>query len=691
MSKPDHHDAKVLRARLEFPVWYRAFVKSYTAWSNAPSDLKTPMLLTGQGLARAESWLIEFPDKLTDSQKRFIVRSIAQRAKQPGVAASATSKTAAKTKSKWQWRRSTDRNLWQVYAVIALGCWVFGPNIMSDILDRLLNSPEVYEIQRRQQIALTKEVNRPASSPTEGLASAETADPDAEARRIAEMTPLIPDIPKAIVPPPPPKPTEIERIATLATGKLAAGQSRVGLLLAIEAADLADLEPPASTAGPAAAQVIASPADQVDGLAKGQASLPAEPDRTASADTATSSPLKRPKLPSPALTLALAEHRTLAPLQIRTAVSPAALMCADTTGVVAITSLSGLTAWPSARSSEIRLGSVSSGSLAATAIDTQCRRILVPDEDFNLEIRSIGIATVIAPLVGHEAQITSSSFSPDGSLIVTASQDSTARLWDSRTGRQRALLTGHDWHVLEARFSPDGRYVVTASADKTARIWNASNGALVATLADHQGAVSSARFSADGRRIVTTSWDGFVRIYSAATQTLLTTVRHASGNLVSATLSDDATRLATIDAAGETQTWSLTSPTGPRQLNALPGNARAVAFSPGNRWIAVHDWHGRLALHDAETGARGLWLRHAHIRIHSFAFEPSGERLITVSEAGDRHAWPLIDTAEAALRAAKSIAPDCLTADERTLFGLAAEAPAWCSSMRTKDAKRTSR
>jgi hypothetical protein len=62
-------------------------------------------------------------------------------------------------------------------------------------------------------------------------------------------------------------------------------------------------------------------------------------------------------------------------------------------------------------------------------------------------------------------------FSPDGSRVVTASADNTARLWDANTGAGLAMLLGHEGEVHSAVFSPDGSRVVTASADNTARIW----------------------------------------------------------------------------------------------------------------------------------------------------------------------------------------------------------------------------
>ena len=68
--------------------------------------------------------------------------------------------------------------------------------------------------------------------------------------------------------------------------------------------------------------------------------------------------------------------------------------------------------------------------------------------------------------------MTFAAFSPDGSRIVTASMDKTARIWDAASAKQIAVLRGHEEAVLSAAFSPDGSRIVTVSKDKTTRIWD---------------------------------------------------------------------------------------------------------------------------------------------------------------------------------------------------------------------------
>ena len=67
-------------------------------------------------------------------------------------------------------------------------------------------------------------------------------------------------------------------------------------------------------------------------------------------------------------------------------------------------------------------------------------------------------------------------FSPDGTRVVTASEDRTARLWDAATGKPLGEPMKHADAVGYAAFSPDGTRIATASQDETARLWFTASG-----------------------------------------------------------------------------------------------------------------------------------------------------------------------------------------------------------------------
>ena len=92
-----------------------------------------------------------------------------------------------------------------------------------------------------------------------------------------------------------------------------------------------------------------------------------------------------------------------------------------------------------------------------------------------------------APELRHKGSVVSAQFSPDGTRVLTASLDNTARVWDARSGKALTEPLRHEGSVRSAQFSPDGTRVVTASDDKTARVWDARSGKALSEPLRHEG------------------------------------------------------------------------------------------------------------------------------------------------------------------------------------------------------------
>jgi WD40 repeat protein len=102
-------------------------------------------------------------------------------------------------------------------------------------------------------------------------------------------------------------------------------------------------------------------------------------------------------------------------------------------------------------------------------------------------------------LRGHTDEVVAAAFSPDGKRVATASQDSTARIWDARTGKSSDPLSGHTAALTALAFNNDGSRLATTGLDTDVRIWDGRSGREITVLSGHAGGVNDLAFSADGR------------------------------------------------------------------------------------------------------------------------------------------------------------------------------------------------
>lgn len=79
-------------------------------------------------------------------------------------------------------------------------------------------------------------------------------------------------------------------------------------------------------------------------------------------------------------------------------------------------------------------------------------------------------------LEGHRGEVNMTDFSPDGTRLVTAGQDSTARVWSTVTGRELWTFTSTAGPVNYAFFSNDGKTVLTFAGRNEIARWSVQTG-----------------------------------------------------------------------------------------------------------------------------------------------------------------------------------------------------------------------
>ena len=263
------------------------------------------------------------------------------------------------------------------------------------------------------------------------------------------------------------------------------------------------------------------------------------------------------------------------------------------------------------------------------------------------EIRAADAA--IAVLAGHGDFLRSAVYSPDGTRIVTAALDKTARIWDARTGAQLAVLSGHGDRVNSAVFSPDGGRILTASADKTARIWDARTGAQLLVISGDVDRMISAAYSPDGTRIVTTSYGKTAVIWDARTGARLAALSGHAATVVYAAYSPDGTRIVTASADKTARIWD--AETG-KQLAVLSGHGATVesaAYSPDGTRIVTASYDKTARIWDAYTASQLVVLSGHGATVYSASYSHDGTHIVTASADKTARLWDTRSGAQVAV------------------------------------------
>jgi WD40 repeat protein len=311
-----------------------------------------------------------------------------------------------------------------------------------------------------------------------------------------------------------------------------------------------------------------------------------------------------------------------------------------------------------------------------------------------------GTTNSLGELAGHRESITHLAFSPDGTLLASASpdsarlwyverqqeaalltdtpsergnlrwsangeqllltnlQESTVQVWNA-DGRERFVLTGMEYGVYDAAWSPDNTLLITTSGDGTVRVWGGLVGRQLRLLPtfDFSSVPVRLLWLADSNQLLMVLDNGVLLVVDAeGRQVSAQSMAHTA---VSGTVafSPDSTRLATGHSDGSVRIWQA----GAAEPAVFEGHVygiTAVAWSPDGSTLVSAGGDGTVRLWDVAQQRERLHWQHPEGEVSTLAWSPT-EPIVAIADFAG-HLW-LWDVEANEIRADKQIHDDAVS------------------------------
>ncbi|KAI9226502.1 MAG: WD40-repeat-containing domain protein [Piptocephalis tieghemiana] len=272
-------------------------------------------------------------------------------------------------------------------------------------------------------------------------------------------------------------------------------------------------------------------------------------------------------------------------------------------------------------------------------------------------------------LSGHRAPITRLAFHPTYSVLASASEDQSIKVWDHETGEFERTLKGHTKAIQDISFDAKGNLLVSCSADLSIKVWDLNNEyKCTKTLFGHDHSVSSVCFLPSGDKIVSASRDKSIRIWETDTGYCVKTLLGHGDWVRYVQASEDGRLLVSASSDQTARTWDVQTGECKMDFRGHDHVIECAIFAPTTAYAYIRELIGveapppssvvagiaRKSALDA-TGSRDktikLWDAMTGQCVHTFVghgnwvrglvFHPSGRFLLSASDDKCIKIWDL--------------------------------------------------
>ncbi len=190
----------------------------------------------------------------------------------------------------------------------------------------------------------------------------------------------------------------------------------------------------------------------------------------------------------------------------------------------------------------------------------------------------------------RSSQIRRNNFWGDMEAPEPENADSSVRLWDLVNMKEKLTLTGHTGWITALKFSPDATMLASASTDGTVRLWNADNGKQHALLKGGGQGPNAVLFSPNGKRIATQNSNGVVRLWDTHSENIIAVYQECNLGVIAFSLNSSTFVTCHGVEMSTVRLWDAYSGKPKAELDAKLNSVYAIAYSPdGLRIVSTED------------------------------------------------------------------------------------------------------
>jgi len=240
---------------------------------------------------------------------------------------------------------------------------------------------------------------------------------------------------------------------------------------------------------------------------------------------------------------------------------------------------------------------------------------------------------------GHKDWVAGVNFHPKGTHLASASGDCTVKIWDFEKKKCTVTFTEHTQAVWNAAFHHSGDFLASCSLDHSARLWDLHSNRCRATFRGHVDSVNEVCWQPFTNNVATGSSDKTVSLWDMRTglcaQTFyghLNSCNHVAFNLRGDTV-------VSCDADGLVKLWDVRMVAELLSVDCGPHPANKCAFDRSSESLAVASDDGSIKCFSALDGSKLCELTGHEDAVQGVVFDPFGKFLISCGSDSTFRYW----------------------------------------------------